>query len=185
MKTLSLFSMLVLSSLLGICQNGGLASENSLVKMEFIGYSNGANIIKITNKQTCDVTVEYKVGHSGPTKEVSISGSGNWYLNVPAAINQEVVVKSRAKTFCGTNTDAGWTELTVVGNPVLPIVFGPITAMKVSPNLIKLTFEAEEDFDLKYYNILVSPDGKTWKKAQVLFPNGITGRKKYSILVKL
>ena len=107
-------------------------------------------------------------------------------MNIPSLNSSQTVnfkAKRQSGAVCRQNPDNGWVELQSLN--VLPIKFGQITATKINPGLIKLTFESEEDNTIKHYNILVSEDGKVYRKAHILFPDGITGGKKYSILIKL
>jgi hypothetical protein len=108
---------------------------------------------------------------------------------IPGPQTPQITIKAKRESGanCRQNPDNGWVELQ--SSIVLPIKFGGIVATKVSPNLIKLTFDVEEDHTLKSYGIMVSPDGKNFKRVTVLFPNGIvpygsTSHKKYSVLVK-
>jgi len=184
MKKLLFIALFSLFSLITYSQNGGQSSENNVLKIEYIGYSNGNHIFNIINKVNCELVV--KVDKNGTFAEHTLSALQSTFINVPATSNSQIVTfkaKRQSGALCRQNPDNGWAELQ--SNFVLPITFGKITAAKVSPNLIKLTFESKEDNTIKYYNIMVSEDGKIFRKAHVLFPDGITGGKTYSVLIKL
>lgn len=182
-----LMALICLCSIFGYSQNGGQANENNILKIEYVGYSNGNHIFKIINKVDCQLGV--KIDKNGVTSSQMMTNLQETIILVtaPQIPQINIKVKRETGTFCKQNPDAGWVELQ--SSVALPIKFGNITATKVGSNLIKLTFDVEEDHTLKSYGIMVSPDGKNFKRVTVLFPNGITpygstSHKKYSILVK-
>jgi hypothetical protein len=183
MKKLLLFIALLIS-LFSYSQNGGQSSENNVLKIEYIGYSSGNHIFKITNKVNCELVT--KLDQNGTFVDHTLSALQSSFINIPASSSSQIVyfkAKREGGAICKQNPDNGWTELQSA--IVLSIKFGQITATKINPGLIKLTFESEEDNTIKHYNILVSEDGKVYRKAHILFPDGITGGKKYSVLIKL
>jgi hypothetical protein len=187
MKTVMLMALICLCSIFGYSQNGGQANENNILKIEYVGYSNGNHIFKIINKVDCQLGV--KIDKNGVTSSQMMTNLQETIILVTAPQIPQINIKVKRETgaFCKQNPDAGWVELQ--SSVALPIKFGNITATKVGSNLIKLTFDVEEDHTLKSYGIMVSPDGKNFKRVTVLFPNGITpygstSHKKYSILVK-
>jgi hypothetical protein len=186
MKKLLLFVMLLLY-LFGYSQNGGQLNENNVLRIEYVGYNAGSHIFKIINKVNCDLGVKIdKVG--GTSSQIMTSLQETIVLiTAPQTPQVNLKVKRESGANCRQNPDNGWVELQ--STVVLPIKFGGITAERVGPNLIKLTFDVEEDHTIKSYGIMVSNDGKTFKRVTILFPNGIvpygsTSRKKYSVLVK-
>jgi len=186
MKTV-LLTVMLLCSLLGYSQNGGQFNENNVLKVDYVGYNNGNHIFKIINKINCVLGV--KIDKNGVTSSQTMAGLQETVIVVTAPQTPQITIKAKRESGanCRQNPDNGWVELQ--SSIVLPIKFGGITAIKVSSNLIKLTFDVEEDHALKSYGIMVSPDGKNFKRVKVLFPNGIvpygsTSSKKYSVLVK-
>jgi hypothetical protein len=168
-------------------QNGGQFNENNVLKVDYVGYSNGNHIFKIINKVNCDLGV--KIDKNGVTSSQMMTGLQETVILVTAPQTPQINVKAKRESGanCRQNPDNGWVELQ--SSVVLPIKFGGITATKISKNLIKLTFDVEEDHTIKSYGIMLSPDGKNFKRIQILFPNGIvpygsTSRKTYSVLVK-
>ena len=183
MKKLFLFIMLFLS-LFSYSQNGGQSSENNVLRIEYIGYSNGNHIFQITNKVNCELIT--KLDKNGTFADLTLTALQSVFVNVPASSGSQIVnfkAKRQSGASCKQNPDNGWAELQSLN--VLPIKFGQIVATKINPVLIKLTFESEEDNTIKHYNIMISEDGKTFRKANILFPDGITGHKKYSVFIKL
>jgi len=184
MKKLLIAVLFSLFSLFSYSQNGGQSNENNVLRIEYIGYSNGNHIFSVINKVNCELVV--KVDKNGTFADHTLSALQSIFINVPVTSSSQIVIfkaKRQSGASCKQNPDNGWAELQ--SNYVLPIKFGPMSVTKVSSGLIKLTFESEEDNTIQHYNILVSEDGKTFKKAHILFPNGITGNKKYSVLIKL
>lgn len=180
MKKLLFVILSSLLSLFGFSQNGGQINENNVLKINYISYINGTHSYVLKNKLNCQVLTKLDKNNNftehmlQPLEELNISIPGNLSVNFKA--------KKIQGAECITAPDAGWVELP---SPiVLPATFGQIIATKVNPALIRLTFESQEDMNLYNYNILVSRDGKTFKKIHVLFPNGVKGNQKYIILVK-
>jgi len=178
---------MLLLYLFGYSQNGGQLNENNVLRIEYVGYNAGSHIFKIINKVNCDLGVKIdKVG--GTSSQIMTSLQETIVLiTAPQTPQVNLKVKRESGANCRQNPDNGWVELQ--STVVLPIKFGGITAERVGPNLIKLTFDVEEDHTIKSYGIMVSNDGKTFKRVTILFPNGIvpygsTSRKKYSVLVK-
>lgn len=187
MKKLILSLFFVLFSFISFCQNGGQSNENNVLKVEYVGYSNGNHIFKIINKVNCSIGV--KIDKNGTTSSQMMTNLQETVIIVSSPQIPQVTIKVKRESGadCKQNPDAGWVELQSL--TVLPIKFGGIYATRVGPNLIKLTFDVEEDHTIKSYGIMLSEDGKTFKKITVLFPNGTipygsTGQKKYSVMIK-
>ncbi len=187
MKRLLFIVLFSLFSLFSFSQNGGQANENNVLKVEYVGYSNGNHIFKIINKVDCQLGV--KIDKNGATSSQMMTNLQETIILVTAPQTPQVSIKAKRETgaACKQNPDNGWVELQSI--IALPVKFGGIVATKVGPNLIKLTFDVEEDHTLKSYGIMVSPDGKNFKRVMILFPNGVvpygsTSHKKYSVLVK-
>jgi len=186
MKTV-LLSLLLMCSVFCYSQNGGQGSENNVLRIEYVGYSNDNHIFKIINKVNCDLGI--KIDKNGVVSSQTMIGLQETVIVITAPQTPQISVKAKRESGanCRQNPDNGWVELQ--SSIALPIKFGGITATKISPNLIKLTFDVEEDHTLKSYGIMVSPDGKNFKRVHILFPNGVvpygsTSHKKYSILIK-
>jgi hypothetical protein len=187
MKKLLFIVLFSLFSLFSFSQNGGQANENNVLKIEYVGYNNGNHIFKIINKIDCELGV--KIDKNGVTSSQMMTNLQETVVLVTAPQTPQINIKVKREsgTSCKQNPDNGWVELQ--STIALPIKFGNIIATKVGFNLIKLTFDVEEDHTLKSYGIMVSPDGKNFKRVTVLFPNGIipygsTSHRKYSILIK-
>lgn len=67
----------------------------------------------------------------------------------------------------------------------LPLVFGKVTARKLSAGEGEVTFTVHSVENVSYVNVLVSLDGKTYKVRAVVFPTEGTESKTYSVKFKL
>lgn len=186
MKTV-LLSFMLLCSLFCFSQNGGINNENNVLRLEYVGYSANAHIYKVINKVNCDLGV--KIDKTGGTSSQIMTALQETLILITAPQTPQVTLKVKRESGanCRQNPDNGWVELQ--STVVLPIKFAGIIAERLGPRLIKLTFDVEEDHTIKSYGIMVSEDGKNFKRVNILFPNGIvpygsTSRKKYSVLVK-
>jgi hypothetical protein len=144
-------------------------------------------VFKVISKVNCELTA--KVDRSGVVTQHTLGSFQSVLIYVSAPSSSQIVnikAKRLSGALCRQNPDNGWVEFQSF--TVLPIRVGQltnITATKVSPGIIRVDFNSEEDILTKHYNIMVSEDGITYKKVYVLFPDGIIGGKKYSILIKL
>jgi hypothetical protein len=135
MKKILILTTLLLLSLITFSQNqnGGQWAENNALKIEYLGYSNGIHVIKLYNKQTCDVTVKTKVlGRNDEPVQILASSFIN--INIPENPGVEVVFKAKPETACSQETDMGWVEnrlpggiLNLVEDNHIRIVRGPNT----------------------------------------------------------
>jgi hypothetical protein len=182
MKKLLIFLAILLISLVGYTQNGGQAQENSVIRIEYRGFLSGKHVYRIINKQPCQVRSEYRIYGQPNAIEITLPASG--FIEVELNSLEATTVKAKAQSFCpNTQPDRGWVEV-VVSN-TLPVKFKSLSIKKLSENLLEVTFEAYEDNTIKYYNIMVGTDGKNYRIATMVFPNGIEGDKKYVIKVKI
>lgn len=181
MKKLLLLLSFLLSFVFGFSQNLGIVNENNVLKISYVSYINGVHTYLLKSKVNCGMRVKLDKNNNfiehdmAPLEEMTVLVTGVTSVNFKA--------KKEQGGECITAPDAGWVE-----HPspvVLPVKMTNVIITKINPSLIKLSFRSEEDINISSYNILMSQDGKTFKKAQILFPNGITGTKTYSVLIKL
>lgn len=89
--------------------NGGQWPENNALKIEYLGYSNGIHIVKLNNKQTCDVNVKTKVlGKNDNIVQILALSYIN--INIFEDPGVEVTFKAKTETACTQETDMGWVE---------------------------------------------------------------------------
>ena len=178
-------SLVMMLPVLGFAQgNGGITNENASAKIEWIGMSpNGSYVVKVTNKQTCQASmrVQWNGNTQSNSKQIPATLSDTFWM--PPNPASGGFLRAKPETVCSSSDgDIGAVELNV--NQILPVKFSSIVGQRVGPNSIKLTFVSEEDAATDHYNIQYSLDGKVYKTATVLFPNGIEGKKTYSVIIK-
>jgi len=172
-----------LLSIVGLSQNGGQNNENNVLKITYIGWKDGEHKVNLENKLNCSVTATYNF--DGVTAEVILPALTTVTLTkaAPQASVLNAKAKRRSGAACISSPDNGWVETFTV--QTLPIKFKSISATRINASTIKVTFEAEEDYDLNYYTIKVSTDGTNYKSVGVIFPDGIVSSKTYTIEVKI
>ena len=115
MKKFLILTLFLLSYIFGFSQNngnpnGGQWPENNALKIEYLGYSNGIHIVKLNNKQACDVDVRTKV--LGRNDElVQILASSFILINISESLGIDVTFKAKTETACTQETDMGWVEI--------------------------------------------------------------------------
>lgn len=183
MKTILITFLCILLSIVGLSQNGGQVSENNVLKITYIGWSNGEHIVRLQNKVNCELTATYNF--DGVTADIVIPALSTVTLTKTAAAG--TILNAKAKRRNGANCisqpDNGWVEINTVGG-ILPVKFKSIKGKRIDNNTIEVTFEAEEDSDLKYYVIKVSNDGINYRSVGVVFPDGIISSKTYTTTIK-
>lgn len=183
MKKLIYF-LFLLVPVFSLGQNGGQANENTVIKIDYLGYTNGNHVFKVTNKQNCAVKTQYTVVGSSTITDTIVQSLGTYNIIIPSPLAQIKVTKARALEFCPTNApDRGWVERDN-RQTILPIKFKSITAHRMDINTIRVMFESDEDNTIKYYNIRISFDGRIWKTYTIVFPNGVQGNKTYQVDLK-
>lgn len=183
MKQLLMAFLCSLLSIVGLSQNGGQNTENNILKITYLGWVDGEHKVILQNKVNCEVTATYNF--DGVTADITIPALSS--VTLTKAATQGSVLTAKAKRRSGANCisqpDNGWVEITTIGG-VLPVKFKSIKGKRIDKNTIEVTFEAEEDYDLNYYNIKVSNDGINYRVVGVIFPEGVVASKTYTITVK-
>jgi len=179
-KTLfSLLAILSVGSLYSQSGNGGQFAESSSLKVALDGTSsNYQAIIKVTNKQNCQVSVKFNHNSANRNKTIPALGSDTFRITLP-----ECNVKVKPLTNCGCdNTDMGWVELNVC--QALPVKFVSFTATRLTNDLTRIQLVVEEDASIHHYAVKISTDGINFKEVDLIFPNGIEGMKQYTFDIK-
>lgn len=182
MKQLLTALLCSLLSIVGLSQNGGQNNENNVLKITYVGWVNGEHKVNLQNKLNCEVTATYNF--DGTTADVTLPALTTITLTktAPQSSVLNAKAKKRSGATCIALPDNGWVEVFTVFS--LPIKFISISGKRINKEAIELTFEAEEDSDLKYYVIKVSNDGVNYRNVKVVFPDGIISSKKYTITIK-
>lgn len=173
-----------LLSIVGLSQNGGQVNENNVLKITYVGWLNGEHKVKLQNKLNCEVVATYNF--DGITTDVTIPALTSIVLTkaAPQTSVLNAKAKRRSGATCISQPDNGWVETFTTGT-TLPVKFKSISAKRIDASTIKVTFEAEEDYDLNYYSIKISTDGVNYRSVGIIFPDGIISTKTYSIEVKI
>lgn len=166
-------------------QNGGQLNENSVIKIDYIGYSNGEHHFKVTNKQSCSVNTQYTVVGSSQITDTVVGGNGCYYIHIPSQLSEIKTTKARSRQFCpNTSPDQGWVEEDNILNS-LPIKFEYINVRKIDSKTIEVEFLASDTDGEDRFNIQVSTDARTFKTVAIVFPEPIVVNKVYNIKVKI
>jgi hypothetical protein len=182
MKTVIL-AILLLCGVQSYSQNRGISNENNILKIQYLGSSNGSQVFSLENKVNCEVVV--KLDKNGVFSNYTLPALGSTTILIPYTNSQQVKFKAKRESgaLCKQNPDNGWVEQESLVS--LPVKFGKIIASKVSEKTIKIQFESEEDISISHYDVKISYDSKIYKKIVVLFPNGVVGHKLYTAYIKL
>lgn len=178
-----ILAILLLCGVQSYSQNGGISNENNILKIQYLGSSNGYHVFSLENKVSCEIVT--KLDKNGVFSNYTIPALGSTTILIPYMNSQPVKFKAKRESgaLCKQNPDNGWIEQESL--VALPIKFGKIIASKVSETSIKIEFESEEDISISHYDVKISYDAKTYKKVVVLFPNGVVGHKLYTAYIKL
>lgn len=183
MKQLLITVLCTLLSIVGLSQNGGQNTENNVLRIVYVGWKSGEHKVLLQNKLNCEVTVTYNF--DGATADVVLPALGTTTLSkaAPHGTVLSAKAKRRSGATCISSPDNGWVEVSTILNSV-PIKFKSIRGSRIDRSTIEVTFEAEEDSDLKYYTIKVSNDGINYREVGVVLPDGIISSKTYTVTVK-
>ena len=178
--------LLSLLSIVGVAQNQGINPENSVLKLDYIAFFEDVHIFRLTNKQSCSVTVQYRIMHTGVTRDTVIPALASVAINVPGDEWEDEHLRARATQICQGNTgDQGWIEQHSQGGIVLPIKFEYLRAQIIDKNTIWVYFKVLEASGEKSFNIQIAPDGKTFRTVAVVLADTIVSNKEYSKKIKL
>lgn len=157
-------------------------SENNILKLTYISWQAGVHTFELKNKSECKVYVRLEV--NGKNSDISINGNSTYTIKETAPINTIVTVRAKRTSggTCVRGVSSSWIELQ---SPLpLPIKFLSISAKRQDSGDILLTFETEEDNSIHQYNVNISEDGRNFKTYSIVMPNGIVGKKKYTVIIK-
>jgi hypothetical protein len=189
MKKLSLTLLFCFALFFSVfSQNGGIASENSVIKISFLSYNQltGNFSFLVTNKQSCQVSAKYIILRTNELIDITLAANGTHIINVPGLPSQDVSVKARAMSFCPSSVpDQGWVEHGSQIGPVLPIVFEYIKVRKIDSKTVEVEFSASSTDGEDRFNIQVSTDARTFKTVAIVFPGPIVVNKVYKVKIKI
>lgn len=173
-----LFAILQLNSF----SQAPLPSENNILKLTYLSWQAGVHSFELRNKSECRVSVRLEV--DGVASDISVSSNSTYIVKVTAPINTIVTVKAKRTSggTCVRSVSSSWIQLQ---SPLpLPIKFLSISAKRLDNGDISVIFETEEDQSIHRYNVNVSLDGRSFRTYSIVMPNGIVGKKKYTVIIK-
>jgi hypothetical protein len=138
MKSAFLFLLLLLS-LNAVSQNGGQFFENNLIRINYLGYSNGLHTFKVCNKQTCETRIRTKVDQD-PAIDIVVEALQCGTVTVARSTNANIIFKAKAETFCTSKPDMGWIELNTA-LLTLPLIETNYVFIDRGPNKLEISIK--------------------------------------------
>lgn len=139
MKRFLIFTLLSLLSLFGYSQNGGQFFENNVIKVFYLGYSNGLHTFRVCNKQNCEARIRTKADQD-PAVDIQVKADSCVIVSAPRPTPANIKFRAKAETSCPsfTNPDMGWLELNT-SNFALNLVEGNNITVVRGPNKLELS----------------------------------------------
>jgi hypothetical protein len=109
MKKIITFILLIIS-LLSKGQNGGQFFENNVIRVNYLGYSNGQHSFLVCNKQDCEARIRTKADQDVAI-DIIVRALGCETVYVARATSINILFRAKAETACITRPDMGWLEL--------------------------------------------------------------------------
>jgi hypothetical protein len=139
MKSAFLFLLLLLS-LNAVSQNGGQFFENSVIRINYIGYSDGSHIFKVCSKQNCEARIRTKAERD-PAVDIIVQALSCETVRVARPTNINILFRAKAETFCISNPDMGWLELNT-SLLTLPLIETNYVFIDRGPNKLEISIKA-------------------------------------------
>ena len=174
----------LLLTLGGLFVNGQTVNQNNVLKVEALGWSGSKYVIKVTNKANCSTTIRIQYDYNTKDTTLSALATANIYLSRATSTTPWIRVKKLSGASCMPNASGDWVYVCPTTN-TLPIKFKSISALRINPDAIKVNFETEEDATILHYVIKISLDGKTYREAAIVMPDGVVGGKQYTVTIQL
>jgi hypothetical protein len=163
---------LMLAFNVSLAQNGGLTNENSVVRLDYIGFSGGIFTFRAFNLQPCQVNAQYMVLHTNQVVDYVLPGNGSYDILVPGTVNEDEHVKTRIRSFCPcVSPDQGWVEQDNQGGTLLPIKLVSFGASKVSKEKALVTWTTADEYDVNRFEVQRSSNGVDFSTVGIAFPN--------------
>lgn len=102
--------ILTLLSYFANAQNGGQFFENNVIRINYLGYSNGQHTFIVCNKQDCEARIRTKADQDAANDIiVKALECETLYIARPTSVN--ILFRAKAETACITRPDMGWLEI--------------------------------------------------------------------------
>lgn len=170
MKKLFLFVLLIISSLFLYSQNNGQFFENSVIRIEYMGYSDTYHLFQVTNKVDCENKI--KVNRDNQFEDYIVPPNSSIVIKFYAISASTIVrfkVKREGGPTCGSNPDNGWVELQS-GDVTLSLSdnIKIISYSKTKNNKIKIVFKVLDNKNIKEFRIKTSKNGNNFKVIKIV-----------------
>jgi hypothetical protein len=131
--------ILLILSLLSKAQNGGQFFENNVIRINYIGYSNGQHIFKVCNKQSCEARIRTKADQDLAI-DIIVQSLSCETVAVARPTNINILFRAKAETFCISNPDMGWLELNT-SLLTLPLIETNYISIPRGPNKLQISIK--------------------------------------------
>lgn len=138
MKKIITFILLIIS-LLSKGQNGGQFFENNVIRVNYLGYSNGKHSFTVCNKQDCEARIRTKADQDVAIDIiVKALSCETVYVYRPTNIN--ILFRAKAETSCISRPDMGWLELNTA-LLTLPLIETNYIFVDRGPNKLQISIK--------------------------------------------
>lgn len=158
-------------------QNGGIFSENSHLRLEFLGFFGSSVVVKTTNKIDCGATIRVQWGGLHREKFVLPLSSDTFHLTP----QQQRIIRAHSSPLCGGNS--GNVEIDVPF--VVSVKFEYLKLQKNDDGTYNLRFKVSNSENIQKFNIQLSKDGINYKNIEIVIPDKLKPNKVYDLNIKL
>lgn len=136
MKKIIIFILLIIS-LLSNAQNGGQFFENNVIRINYLGYSNGLHSFTVCNKQDCEARIRTKADQDVAI-DIMVKALECETVYVARPTNMNVLFRAKAETSCISRPDMGWLEINTT-LLTLPLIETNYLSIYRGPNKLQLS----------------------------------------------
>jgi hypothetical protein len=129
--------ILTLLSYFANAQNGGQFFENNVIRVNYLGYSNGQHTFIVCNKQDCEARIRTKADQD-PAIDIIIKALSCETVYVARPTNINILFRAKAETACITRPDMGWLEINTA-LLVLPLIESNYVVVNRGPNKLEIS----------------------------------------------
>jgi len=131
--------ILLILSLLSKAQNGGQYFENNVIRINYLGYSDGLHVFKVCNKQFCETRIRTKADQD-PAIDIIVQSLSCETVAVARPTNINILFRAKAETSCISNPDMGWLELNTA-LLTLPLIETNYISIPRGPNKLQISIK--------------------------------------------
>lgn len=178
MKKIITFILLIIS-LLSKGQNGGQFFENNVIRVNYLGYSNGKHTFLVCNKQNCEARIRTKADQDAAI-DIIVKALECETVYVARPTNINILFRAKAETACITRPDMGWLELNTT-LLTLPLIETNYIFVDRGPNKLEISIKNgvfKSSFTNTYYTQTIRVYNLNGKK---LYENKTLVEKIYQI----